>query len=201
MADTKLRAMPGLAHLNRPRHLLRGAIAAGLLTALLAGCSGDDAKPEQAASSEAQQAAVSALLDQGVSALTRGDIEAATTAFEQALELDDQQVVAQYNLGLIAQQQGNEAAAAARYDAALKIDGNYGPALFNRAILWETKDLDKAISLYRKAITAQPDHAPAYMRLGFALVHQGKNDEAAPFLEKGVKLDPEMTKVEAPSYQ
>lgn len=191
--------MSGTSHTRR--RLVRTTVAASLLTLALTGCTGDDAKDDDAPSSQAQQAAVAALIDQGVTALGNGQNEAAATAFEQALELDDQQVVAQYNLGLIAQQDGNESAAAARYDAALKLDGGYGPALYNRAILWETKDLDKAIALYRKAITAQPEHAPTYMRLGFALVHQGKNDEAAPFLEKGVKLDPAMTKVEAPRYR
>lgn len=199
MPGTKLRAMAGLPRSPHPRRLVRGAVVAGTLIALLAGCSGDDEK--QAPSSDAERAAVAALIDQGVSALSAGNPDAATTAFEQALELDEDQAVAQYNLGLIAQQDGNDSAAAARYDAALKIDGAYGPALYNRAILWETEDLDKAIALYRKAIEAQPDHAPAYMRLGFALVHQGKNDEAAPFLEKGVALDPSMKNVDAPRYE
>lgn len=199
MADTKLPAMPGLSRSPHPRRLLRGALVAGLLAALLSACSGDE--PQEAPSSAAEKAAIAALVDQGVSALNTGNTEVAATAFEQALELDEDQAVAHYNLGLIAQQGGNDAAAAARYDAALKVDGAYGPALYNRAILWETEDLDKAIALYRKAIEAQPDHAPAYMRLGFALVHQGKNDEAAPFLEKGVALDPAMTDVEAPRYK
>lgn len=185
---------------TRRRPLVRVAVVASLLTLTFGGCTGDDGK-DDAPASQAEQAAVTALIDQGVAALGAGNTDAAATAFEQALELDDQQVAAQYNLGLIAQQGGNEAAAEARYDAALKIDEHYGPALYNRAILAETDNLDQAISLYRKAIDAQPDHAPTYMRLGFALVEQGKNDEAAPFLEKGVKLDPTMKDVEAPRYK
>ncbi len=43
--------------------------------------------------------------------------------------------------------------------------------------------------------------AAAYMRLGFALVHLGKDDEGSEFLTQGIALDPSMTEIEAPSYE
>lgn len=173
---------------------------AALLTVVLAltACSSDDGGDQP--KDDAQHAAALALLDQGVQQFTAGETEAAEATFSQVLELDDAQPVAHYNLGLIAHRSGDERAAEKHYDAALDADDDYGPALYNKAILTENDDLDEAISLYRRAIEAQPEHAPSHMRLGFALVHQGKDGEAETYLQRGLALDPAMAKVEAPNY-
>ena len=119
---------------------------------------------------------------------------------DNVLALDPANLYAHYNLGLIAQRRGEEAAALRAYDQALEADPDFGPALYNKGILTEGSDLDAAVELYRRAVEADPNFAPAFMRLGFALIHLGRRDEGATYLEKGVGLDPSMANVQAPSY-
>lgn len=175
---------------------LRPALSALLLAAVLAGCSAEDDDPAPATSDDA----VVTLVGTGVGQLEAGDGAAAAGTFNSVLALDADNLLAHYNLGLIAQQAGEAATALEHYDAALATDPGYGPALYNKAILVEGDDLDEAVGLYRKAVDAQPEFAPAHMRLGFALVHLGETDEGERHLEEGIRLDPTMRDVEAPSY-
>jgi len=184
---------------------LRSALAALALTALLTGCGSDgsDATPaaEEAPSASASAAAaVDTLVQTGLEQLAAGDEPAAAGTFENVLALDPANVFAHYNLGVIAQGRGDDAGAMAAYDAALASDAVFGPALYNKAILTEASSLESAIALYRQAIEADSEFAPAFMRLGFALVHLGDEDAGAEFLEQGIALDPSMADVEAPSY-
>ncbi|TYL51637.1 tetratricopeptide repeat protein [Nocardioides sp. BGMRC 2183] len=174
------------------------ALIVGVLVLAVAGCS-DDAGSE-AADPQATAQAVQALVDRGAAELAAGDLDAATATFGHVLDLDDDNTLAYYNLGLVAEQSGDLDRALDHYDAALDSDGEYGPALYNKGILTETDDLEKAVDLYEDAIAAQPEFAPAYMRLGFALDHLGRADEARPYLERGLQLDPAMAEVSIPDY-
>ncbi|WP_141012909.1 tetratricopeptide repeat protein [Nocardioides sambongensis] len=192
---------PASASGGRVRHAAARVTSALLLCSIVglgAGCSGDSGDEVDP---KATQAAVQALVDRGASELATGDLDAATSTFDSVLELDAGNAVAHYNLGLIAQQSGSLDSAITHYDAALDSDGDYGPALYNKAILLEGDDLEGAVELYRETIDAQPAYAPAYMRLGFALDHLGRADEAQRYLERGVQLDPEMAEVAIPDYE
>jgi Tfp pilus assembly protein PilF len=185
------------------RRLLSAVAALALTGALSTACSGDGS--DQPASDPTETAAGStdageALLQTGLSQLSSGDDEAAQVTFENVLTLDPANVYAHYKLGLIAQHRNDTRQAIKWYDAALAIDDTYAPALYNRAILTESTDLDAAVELYRQSIDADPTFAAAFMRLGFALVHLGKDDEGSTYLEQGIALDPSMVDVEAPSY-
>jgi tetratricopeptide (TPR) repeat protein len=120
--------------------------------------------------------------------------------FGNALDLDPVNVYALYNLGFISQDRGDDAAAGDYYQQVLDQDPAFTQALFNLGIITESSDLDEAIDLYRRAVDADDTFAAAWMRLGFALQHQGKDDEAEEALGKGVALDPSMANVQAPSY-
>ena len=144
--------------------------------------------------------AAATLLQTGLDQMAAGDETSAKTTFENVLSLDPENLYALYNLGVIAQNAGETDEAMDYYDQALVIQTDYTPALYNKAILLEKTDLDQSIQLYRQVIGIDDTMAAAYMRLGFALVHQGKEDEGAEFLEQGIKLDPAMTEIQAPSY-
>lgn len=183
--------------------MLRPALAAlTLLTVLVAGCSDDDSGSDKDPSetSSASLSAADTLVQKGLKQLGDGDDAAARATFENVLDLDPGNVYAHYNLGLMAQDAGDDALATKEYDAALKTDPRFTSALYNKGILLETSDLDAAVDLYRQALEINPDLAAAHMRLGFALLHLGKTDEAEEHLTTGVKLDPSMADVEAPSY-
>jgi Tfp pilus assembly protein PilF len=181
------------------------SVVAVVLAGLLAcGCSGSDgtaSHPASTASSDpAGSDAVATLVRTGLKQLEAGDDRSARGTFQSVLTLDPGNVYAHYNLGLIAQRAAQEDRAADEYDAALETDPDFAPALFNRGIIAESDDLDAAIALYRRAVDADPQFAAAFMRLGFALVHQGKDEEGQTYLGKGVALDPSMARVPAPTY-
>ncbi|GAB3200540.1 hypothetical protein GCM10027062_20450 [Nocardioides hungaricus] len=180
---------------------LLSAVAALLLTlTTVAGCSGDDSKKDAAAVASSQAAAADALVQQGLDQLGSGDTAGAKATFAKVLDVDPDNKYAHFNLGVIAQQAGDAKTAMRRYDKAIASDDAFAPALFNKGILTEPADLEQAVELYRRAVAADPKMAAAYMRLGFALVDLGQQDEGAQFLGKGVALDPAMADVEAPSY-
>jgi tetratricopeptide (TPR) repeat protein len=170
---------------------LRLGVAALALT--LVGCS--------SGSDTDDVAAAAALVEQGTTQVQNGEPEEAEETFARALRMDSDQALAHYNLGLIDQRANRKGDARKHYEKALAIAPDHGPTLYNSAILTEDDDLDAAIEAYRKAIEAQPEFAPAYMRLGFALAHLGRSAEAEPMLEKGLELDPAMADVQAPNYE
>lgn len=184
-----------------------GLAALALTATLLAGCSSDDspdasvdASADPSTSVSASTSAADTLVQQGLDQLAAGDTAAAQGTFQNVVAIDPENVYGHFNLGVIAQQAGDDRAAMASYDAALAIDDAFAPALFNKGILTETSDLRAAVDLYRRAVAADPEMAGAFMRLGFALVHLGEDEEGAEFLAQGIELDPSMTEVEAPSY-
>lgn len=177
------------------------AFAATLVTGCSDGSDESGTPTEAASSSTPATDAVSALVAAGLGQMEAGDEKTAEVTFENVLTLDPANLYAHYNLGLIAQRRGDDPAAMRSYEQALEADPVFGPALYNLAILTEGSDLDAAVALYRKAVAADPDFAPAFMRLGFALVHLGQDDEGETFLEKGIRLDPTMTEVQAPTYK
>ncbi|WP_377324667.1 tetratricopeptide repeat protein [Pimelobacter simplex] len=180
--------------------------ALALLSVLVvSGCSGGDGDDEPSATTSSATTPSSlspadTLVQTALAQLEAGDAAAARATFENVLELDADNVYAHYNLGLLAQEAGDDALAIKHYDAALKTDPEFTSALYNKGIVLETSDLDAAVELYRRALAIDPDLAAAHMRLGFALLHLGKTDEAEEHLSTGVRLDPKMADVKAPSY-
>ena len=76
-------------------------------------------------------------------------------------------------------------------DTAYKIaptsaDVNY---LFG-AYSWQINDRARAIEYWRKAIEFYPKHYRALLSLGQALVDQDKPDEASPYLERSLQIEP-----------
>ena len=169
-----------------------------------AACSGEESGDAAASTTTAPPAEsagpAEALVQQGLAQLEAGDDESAAVTFANALTVDPDNVFALYNLGLIHQDRGQDAKARAFYDRALDRHPAFVQALFNRAILTERTDLMEAVALYERAAKEDPTFAAAHMRLGFALQHLGELDRAEEALAEGIRLDPAMANVPAPSY-
>ncbi|WGX97294.1 tetratricopeptide repeat protein [Nocardioides sp. L-11A] len=168
---------------------------------LLGGCGGGDDDADRPASPASSSTSASdTLIDTGLERIAAGDVSGARDAFEAVLVLDPANAYAHYNLGYLAQDDGDLATAIDEYNQALTTDPEMAPALYNLALLTEPADLDTAVDLYRRVLEVKPDDAATHMRLGFALHHLGREDEAASLLAKGIELDPAMKDVPAPSY-
>ena len=181
-----------------PRRLALAALAGALLLGSAACSDGHgDARP---AAASATSTTADQLVRRGLDELRAGSTDAARATFRSVLDADPDNAYAHYNLGLIAQRSGDTAGAMTQYDAALAAEPDFGSALYNKGILTETTDLSAAVRLYREAVAAEPGLAAAHMRLGFALLHQGSKADGEKELAAGVRLDPSMADVQAPSY-
>lgn len=188
---------------RRHRRLATALTALALAgTVLLGGCGGgeDDSAAERPAAATSTAAATDTLIATGLDRIAAGDVDGARKAFGGVLALDPENAYAHYNLGYLAQDDGDVAGAIEEYNEALTSDPEFAPALYNLALLTESADLATAVDLYRRVLEVKPDDAATHMRLGFALHHLGRKDEAATLLAKGIELDPAMKDVPAPSY-
>lgn len=130
-------------------------------------------------------------VDKGLAAHVEGDLEAAAKAYEEALELDENNKLATYNLGLVRQTQGDNAAAERYYRMTIAVDPKYAPALFNLAIVVTPTNPAEAEALYRRAIEADPSQAGPHRNLGFLLQAQGREEEAQREFAIADQLDPQ----------
>ena len=132
------------------------------------------------------------LLNSGLQAEVQGDYKTAQAKFEDLLKVDAANKFANYNLGYIAQTVDKDNSSAAKYyAAAIKTDPQYGPALYNLAII-ETSNGNKAkaIELYKRAVTAVPTDANANLNLGFLLFESGDKAGADAAFRKAISLNP-----------
>jgi Tfp pilus assembly protein PilF len=169
-----------------------------LVTVGLTACSDDTTSAKRSTGASAKEAAT--LVQRGLEELAAGDDDAASETFGKALDLDPRNAYAHYNLGYLAQQAGDDEAARRQYDDALADLPTLASALYNKAMLLEGEDLEESVALYRRALEAAPDNAAAHMRLGFALVHLGQTKAGGDELAEGIRLDPSMRSVAAPTY-
>jgi TolB-like protein/Tfp pilus assembly protein PilF len=84
------------------------------------------------------------------------------------------------------------------YEEAIGADPNYAPALAGLAavhamrftFMTEPAELEAAVGYARRAIEADPDMGEPRVWLGYALMRQGRNNEAAAQQQRAVELDP-----------
>jgi len=134
------------------------------------------------------------LIHKGLAAEGQGDYAYAKKIFEELLKADSTNKFAHYNLGYIAQTQDRDDTEATKhYEAALKTDPEYGPALYNLAIIKTANGDDAgAILLYQRAGTANPSDANTQLNLGLLLYKTGDTAGADAALREAISLDPEL---------
>jgi tetratricopeptide (TPR) repeat protein len=145
-----------------------------------------------------QQAAT--LAAQGLQAQLSGDIATAESDYKQAIQLDQNNKFAHYDLGTIYDGQGNHTQAVQEYQTTLGIDPNFADAIFNLAVDTATSNPPSAEQLYRKVVALQPTDANAWLNLGFVLMSEAKTAEAMADWAKAVSLDPSLaSRIPSPS--
>lgn len=191
------------------------SVALSLATLVLLGttaCTGSDESDEQPTdgSSSAQAEAgdagdaaavaldeqVTVLIDRGIEQASAGDYTSASVTFDNALVLDPGNKFALFNLGLIAQVQSQRNQALKWYDAALESDPQYTPAMYNKAILLEKRDLAKSVELYEQILTIDDQASTTYFRLSFAYAELGQDDLAEEMRARAIELDPTLADVD-----
>jgi tetratricopeptide (TPR) repeat protein len=148
----------------------------------LGACGGDDQSGADKASD---------LVQQGLTAQRDDRLDDARDLYRRAIEADDRNKFAHYNLGLVEQTTDHAAAAEQHYREAVAIDPNFAAALFNLAILrTQAGASDEAVNLYQRVTTLEDDNAAAHLNLGLLLDQLGRRAEAAQELDRAAAPAP-----------
>ena len=149
---------------------------------------------------------VEAALQAGQDAATAGQWQQAIPHLEAALALNPGLPEArfalgniQFNLGLQAELTGDRAtaishyaAAQADYEAVLELDPEYAPALTNLGVVaYQTRDLERAVSLFQQALAIDPGDTDTRYQLGAAYLNMDKRDAARQEFERALEMKPD----------
>ena len=123
----------------------------------------------------------------------RGLSTEALALYNRALEIRPDDVETYERRGMVRGSLGDAAGQLADYRRAVELAPDYADALYDLAALLQrtgTSPPEEYLSLYSKAVEADPDFIPARMALGMAYKEIGRYDEAASQLEEAVNRRP-----------
>src|SRR5262245_6972426 len=132
---------------------------------------------------------VDAMLRAAGDQMSRHDNAAAKDHIEQVLAADPTNAYAWYNLGVIADATQRTADAVNAYDHAIESDPTFTSAMYNKAILVETKHPDTAMKIYQQIIRINSNASTTYLRLGLLQAKAGQEAAAQRNFDHAVKLD------------
>ena len=127
--------------------------------------------------------------------IKRGRYDAATSLCQKTLELDPENVEAQYQLGVA--YMGNQLMEEAMrsFRKVLKLAPNRAGAHYRLGVLYDrTGALDSATTSYKKAIKLEPEQADYYYTLGVAQDKKGEHKQSIESLNKAIQLAPDVDK-------
>ena len=129
--------------------------------------------------------------DRGVELLSRGDLEAAASQFDRAIELEPGNSLIHFNLALTRHRQGRVDAAIDEYYRAIEIEPALIPAHNNLGLATlERGDGQTAVACFRKVLAKNANHIVARYNLGRAWQMQGERDAAIDAYRQVLKLEP-----------
>lgn len=141
-------------------------------------------------------------LGTGFRALNSGNLPLAEQHFRAALIRESTHGQANAGLGFVSMRQQNFDEAVSQFERA-RADGNRDVGVahaLETSRFWQVmgkaktaldeNDADSAITEYRKALVMKPENSDALVALGGALLRAGHSKDAAPYLQRAVRLDP-----------
>ena len=132
------------------------------------------------------------LVNQGVMALNRGDVETANGYFKRAARLDPENAAAHYQQGLVcsAYKKDNECAVRS-FQKALELNGRHVEVLYQLGRLHtEMAQPEKGVELLSRGLELDPNHAGAWHYKGLALLATGDKQGADLAWRESVAIDP-----------
>ena len=121
-----------------------------------------------------------------------GKTQAATEAYERALELDPNFADAYCNLGAVRYNQGRLHEARHAFEACLANEADHVEANFNLAnVLEEAGEDDAALSHYRRALASDPLYPDLHINLALLFEKLGRGLGATQHWRRYLQLDPQ----------
>lgn len=130
-------------------------------------------------------------VEQGIAYSDAGDVDAAITEYEAALDLDPENVEAHVNLGMIFIDEARYAEAATHFEAALAVESDNDAASGGLCVAYAFNQPDRAEAQCQAALERQPNNADVYNGLGIAIAMQRRYDEAVVAFKEAIRLQPE----------
>jgi tetratricopeptide (TPR) repeat protein len=130
-------------------------------------------------------------VEYGIANGTKGNLDAAIGAFNQAISIDPKYAAAYFFRGKAHSLQNKLDEAISDYSQAIQFDPNYKEAYYQRGCLRGQKgDFDAAISDFSEIIKLDSKYAPAYYQSGHVKYFKGDLDGALDQLNQALSLDP-----------
>ncbi len=111
--------------------------------------------------------------------------------FKKAIQIDNQDPISYYNLGILLHEKGYLEEAIRYYEKANEINSNIAEINYNLGVAFQEKEeFDRAISYYQKTLKLNPRYADAYYNLGTIFKQKGILNEAIAFYDKALVYMP-----------
>jgi Flp pilus assembly protein TadD len=131
-------------------------------------------------------------LSEGILLLQRGDYEGAVRKFSAAQPLNPKSARVHNLVGIAYFRQQDFSSAEAQFLKAISVDPVYADAYNNLGgAYFAGRQFAMAERMYKKAMTLSPGSVSPYYCLGTLLLIQGRGDEGARYLARGIELDPQ----------
>lgn len=127
----------------------------------------------------------------GLVAQQAGRSSEARELLQRSIEIDPADPRAHNHLGQVLFALNRRAEAIDSFEQALAIDPEHTDAMNNLANLIKTRDLDRAITLYRRVLALRPAASHAAYNLANALQLDDQYDAARQLFERAIQLDPD----------
>lgn len=136
-------------------------------------------------------AASEQLIESGIAAESRGDVEMAERLYRQAIEADPASAAARMNLGIVLHGNGDPAGAAAQHRFAIKLDPGSAHAHYNLALAClDLGDASGAGAAFREALRLRPEFPEAWVGLADVEESAGRDQAALDALDAAIRLRP-----------
>jgi tetratricopeptide (TPR) repeat protein len=158
-------------------------IASGLV---VAACSSS----ASGTSSSSLETPAALLFNAGVTAEDQARYPQSINDLEAVLQLQPNNYLAAYDLGVADGGFGKTVAAATAYRRAISIRPSYRPALFNLALLYSNIEPAKALSVFRRLEAIDPGDPNVEFNFGLLLEHSGQVKAGETQLTTALKAEP-----------
>jgi tetratricopeptide (TPR) repeat protein len=186
-----------------PPRRRRGLIAAATACLVLAGAGvGGWLLYAHSSSRSVDTKKAATLVNAGLRAQQRGDLNRAQHDYQAALRADPKDAIAMFDLGIIDVARGNLGLAEQQYQRAIAIRPKYEPALYNLALLYDQRgDQRDALTCYQRAVRSNPNDPKAHYNLALLLRQLGYRSAGDAQMTIAHQLDPQLTDPNPPAAQ